>query len=84
MEKFQDDRTTMLYFYLQVSCIHVSTSIYGAIFHFSSLVLFVTAVNLRARRLSILDPSVSTPLAFSVCLRGFSLGSPENFPLFEM
>lgn len=78
MEKFKDDRTTMLYFYLQVSCIH--TSIYGAIFHFNFIVLFVTAVNL----VEDLDPSVSTALVFSVCLCGFSLVSPDNFPLFEM
>uniref|UniRef100_A0A674NCU0 non-specific protein-tyrosine kinase n=1 Tax=Takifugu rubripes TaxID=31033 RepID=A0A674NCU0_TAKRU len=92
MEKFQDDRTTMLYFYLQVGCKHLSTCSYRAIFNSNFMLTFVSL----CMKVVDLNPNVaalSTVLVFSVsvCLRGRfykdmnprGLEKKSNFELLE-
>lgn len=76
MEKFQDDRTTMLYFYLQVSCKHLSTSSYRAIFNYNFMLAYVSL----CMKVVDLNPSVaalSTVLVFSVSVWVFTSSSRQ-------
>lgn len=75
----------MLYFYLQVSCKHLSTSSYRAIFNYNFMFTFVSL----CMKVVDLNPSVaalSTVLVFSVsvcvCV-GFSPVPLDKFPVFE-